>query len=189
MLETARKLSQYRVRPMLLEDVDQVSAIEALCFPLPWPAESYRRDIRYGGPSRYIVAEWMANEPRIAGFAGCWLIEDEVHISTLAVHPDHRSIGLGEYLLASLLRLAIERNASTATLEVRVSNFAAQSLYLKYGFRITGRRRRYYRDNGEDAFIMTIESLDGEKYLSFFQRRWQRLMAQREEQHKGSLDE
>ena len=169
----------FRVRAMQLEDVDQVSAVEGLCFPLPWPAETYRRDLRYQGSTHYLVVERLPQaetEPgEVVGFCGYWLISGEVHISTIGVHPDYRGFGLGEYLLVSLLSEGMESGADSATLEVRVSNHAAQKLYRKYGFEPNGRRRRYYRDNHEDALLMGIESLTGEDYRALLLGHWQEL--------------
>jgi len=161
---------------MRLGDVDQVAAVERLCFLLPWPAETYRRDLRHNGDSHYLIVEHQGAAPRIVGFGGYWLISDEAHISTLGVHPDYRRLGLGEYLLASMLLEAMGRGAHLATLEVRVSNVAAQALYCKYGFRVVRRRRRYYRDNNEDAFIMDIESIRSGSYEALFARRWDQLV-------------
>lgn len=164
---------------MVLEDVDQVVAVEKLSFPLPWPADTYRRDLSYNGPARYLVVERVSpigEDAQVVGFCGYWLIDSEAHVSTIGVHPDFRGLGLGEYLFASMLAEATERRATSATLEVRVSNFAAQRLYRKYGFEPTGRRRRYYRDNHEDALLMGVESIDGEPYAKQFGRLWQDLM-------------
>jgi ribosomal-protein-alanine N-acetyltransferase len=85
---------------------------------------------------------------------------DEAHICTIAVHPERRREGLGELLLLALLDQGLERGARQATLEVRVSNLAAQGLYQKYGFEIVSVRKRYYSDSGEDAYIMTTPPLD-----------------------------
>jgi len=98
--------------------------------------------------------------PAVVGYGGLWLWLDEAHISTIAVHPDWRGRGLGELLLLAMLERSIELKAAQATLEVRVSNQVAQNLYRKYEFEIVGIRRRYYRDNGEDAYIMTVPALD-----------------------------
>ncbi len=83
----------------------------------------------------------------------------EAHISTLAVHPEHRRRGLGELMLLHILDQASELGSEFVTLEVRMSNRAAQELYDKYGFRGVGRRRRYYTDNAEDALLMTLSDL------------------------------
>ncbi|MCL5998270.1 MAG: ribosomal protein S18-alanine N-acetyltransferase [Chloroflexi bacterium] len=94
----------------------------------------------------------------VIGFAGMWMFVDEAHVSTIASHVSWRGHGVGELLLLSLLREAQQRNALFATLEVRVSNLVAQNLYRKYGFAEVGKRKHYYRDNGEDALIMTVEN-------------------------------
>jgi ribosomal-protein-alanine N-acetyltransferase len=97
---------------------------------------------------------------RITGFAGFWLVEDEAHIGTLALHPAWRGRGLGEQLLAALLRRAADLGARLVTLEVRAGNHVAQRLYRKYGFEEVGRRKAYYRDNHEDALLMTAQMDD-----------------------------
>ncbi len=101
---------------------------------------------------------------RVVGYAGLWLMVNEAHITTIAVAPEYQGRGLGELLLIALIDKAIELNACCLTLEVRVSNYVAQSLYRKYTFRETGMRRRYYSDNGEDAHIMTTEDVDSEHF-------------------------
>jgi ribosomal-protein-alanine N-acetyltransferase len=88
-----------------------------------------------------------------------WLMVDEAHITTFAVHPAWRRQRIGERLLLAFLDLARDRHAREATLEVRLSNLAARRLYEKYGFRPVGLRPRYYSDNNEDALIMTTEPL------------------------------
>ncbi|HLI26020.1 MAG TPA: ribosomal protein S18-alanine N-acetyltransferase [Chloroflexota bacterium] len=101
---------------------------------------------------------------RVVGYAGLWLMVNEAHITTIAVAPEYQGRGLGELLLLSLIDKAIELGAQYVTLEVRVSNYVAQNLYRKYTFRQTGLRKRYYSDNGEDAYIMTTEALDSPQF-------------------------
>jgi ribosomal-protein-alanine N-acetyltransferase len=96
----------------------------------------------------------------IVAYGGIWLMVDEAHITTFAVHPRYRRRRIGERLLLAMFALSIDRHAREATLEVRLSNLAARRLYEKYGFRPVGIRPRYYSDNGEDALIMTTEPLD-----------------------------
>jgi ribosomal-protein-alanine N-acetyltransferase len=113
----------------------------------------------------------------ILGFAGMWLAFDEAHITTIGVDPDFRGRGLGELLLVALFDEAFRRHANWLTLEVRVSNTAAQALYHKYGFHEQGRRKRYYSDNNEDALIMWSESLADPSYQSTIERLRDRLVA------------
>lgn len=101
---------------------------------------------------------------RVVGYAGIWLMVNEAHITTIAVAPEYQGKGLGELLLVALIDKSIELGALCVTLEVRVSNHVAQSLYRKYTFRQTGMRKHYYSDNGEDAHIMTTEDLDSEHF-------------------------
>ena len=111
-------------------------------------------------PGTTLTAAEEVEMRRVVGYSGLWLMVNEAHITTIAVAPEYQGRGLGELLLISLIDKAIELNALCLTLEVRVSNHVAQSLYRKYTFRETGLRRRYYSDNGEDAHIMTTEDVD-----------------------------
>jgi ribosomal-protein-alanine N-acetyltransferase len=116
----------------------------------------------------------------IVGFAGLWLTLDEAHVTTIAVHPDHRGRGLGELLLVSLIDIAYDIGARFMTLEVRVSNRVAQNLYRKYGFEGRGIRRRYYSDNHEDALIMRTSELASPSYRRRFMELKTALMARLE---------
>ncbi len=107
----------------------------------------------------------------IIGFAGFWLIAGEAHITNIAVREIYRRCGIGELLLISMIDLAAELNAHMITLEVRASNTAAQSLYCKYGFNEVGLRHKYYRDNKEDAVLMSLENIT----LALFQAQLQQL--------------
>ena len=107
----------------------------------------------------------------IVGYAGLWLMVDEGHVTTIGVHPDHRGKGAGELLFLGLVDIAAEMKAARVTLEVRVSNQPAQALYRKYGLEVAGVRKRYYSDNGEDAYIMWSEPVTA----PHFQERIRRL--------------
>lgn len=97
---------------------------------------------------------------RVVGYAGLWLMVDEAHITTIAVHPRYRNYGLGELLLLRLIDVAYDIGARWLTLEVRASNTLAQALYAKYCFREMGVRKRYYSDDGEDALVMWTDPID-----------------------------
>jgi ribosomal-protein-alanine N-acetyltransferase len=96
----------------------------------------------------------------VVGVIVVWLVLDEAHIATLSVHPDYRGHGIGQALVATSLAAAIRKKMVSATLEVRAGNQVAQQLYKHFHFEVAGRRPRYYRDNNEDALIMTINHLD-----------------------------
>src|SRR4029077_15371328 len=93
---------------------------------------------------------------------------DEAHITTIGVRPALRGHGYGELLFATLLEISMNVGARRATLEVRVSNQPAQSLYRKYGFRVEGVRRRYYSDNNEDALIMWSDRLAAPEFIELY---------------------
>lgn len=101
---------------------------------------------------------------RVAGYAGLWLMVDEAHVTTIAVHPKYRGEGLGELLLLEMIDTALAIGARWLTLEVRKSNQVAQALYEKYTFKEMGIRRRYYSDDGEDALVMWTEPIDSDSF-------------------------
>ncbi len=173
----------YIVEPMRWDDIAAVMEIERESFPLPWSSYTYRHELTENKHSYYIVIRsrvpevdrrvWWKRLLRlgalpIVGYGGFWLIADEAHISTLAVAQKHRGKGLGELLLVHMIEQAMSMSAVMVTLEVRVSNHVAQSLYQKYGFVVTGTRLRYYRDNDEDAHIMTVERIASPEYRKKF---------------------
>ena len=140
------------IAAMRLEDLEEVQRIEEASFTTPWPPNAYRSELLTNRLASYLVARIGE---RIVAYGGMWLMVDEAHITTFAVHPAWRRQRLGERLLLAFLDLARDRHAREATLEVRLSNLPARRLYEKYGFRPVGVRPRYYSDNNEDALIMT----------------------------------
>ena len=106
----------------------------------------------------------------VVGFAGIWVMVDEAHITNIAMRESYRRQGVGELLLISIIDLAIKLSSRYITLEVRASNTAAQSLYLKHGFTQVGLRRGYYTDNGEDAILMTTENTTSAPFQAQFQQ-------------------
>jgi [ribosomal protein S18]-alanine N-acetyltransferase len=146
------------IRPMTVADLASVQLIERASFTTPWPPQAYRQELEANRLAAYLVG-LIGGE--VVAYGGIWLMVDEAHVTTFAVHPRYRRRRIGERLLLSLLDLSVDRHAREATLEVRLSNLAARRLYEKYGFRPVGIRPRYYSDNGEDALIMTTEPLAG----------------------------
>lgn len=147
--------SEYIIRRMTERDVDGVAAVETATFPTPWSRDAFESEMR-NVAARYLVAE---RDGEIIGYAGAWIILDESHITNIAVKKEHRGQGIGRALTAGLLQYLSNLGASYATLEVRRSNEVAQSLYISLGFVKLGVRKRYYEDNGEDAFIMVCDHL------------------------------
>ena len=144
------------IRRMTLDDLAQVVAIDKASFSLPWPERSFRFEITDNPASRAWVVEL---DGRIVGVIVAWLLVDEAHIATIATHPDFRRQGIAGRLLTHALQSMMNEGALTSVLEVRESNAAAQEMYRKFGFEESGRRPRYYKDNGEDAILMMLSDL------------------------------
>ncbi|HOG45528.1 MAG TPA: ribosomal protein S18-alanine N-acetyltransferase [Anaerolineae bacterium] len=169
----------FYVEPMQQSDVATVATIERRVFTMPWSSNAYSYELRANPLSHYFVARARALkrgldarglDPSVIGYGGFWLMLDEAHVCTLGVHPDWRQRGVGELLLSTMIGEAARLNAHVVTLEVRVSNQAAQNLYQKYGFAAVGLRRGYYSDNQEDALIMTTEPIHTPAYESRYNR-------------------
>ena len=82
---------------------------------------------------------------KLVGYCGVWIVIDEAHITNIAILPGYRGKRLGEALMRKVIEIVKERGAKTMTLEVRVSNMIAQSLYRKFGFQAGGIRKGYYQ--------------------------------------------
>ena len=144
------------IRRMTLADVEQVIAIDRASFPLPWPERSFRFEVQENEASRSWVAEV---DGAVAGMIVAWLMVDEAHIATIATHPNQRRQGIASALLRHAIAHMKGEGARTAFLEVRAGNTPAQAMYRALGFVETGRRPRYYKDNSEDAILMTLGEL------------------------------
>ena len=164
----------FTIRPMRQDDLAQVRAIDQASFTMPWPESAYNYELNQNPLSLLWVAVHNAatgvdqESQLILGMVVVWMILDEAHIATIAVHPEYRNKGIAQCLLAEALKGALGHGAREATLEVRTSNIAALKLYKRFRFEIVGERRRYYRDNNEDALIMTVSELDN-NYLAWLE--------------------
>jgi ribosomal-protein-alanine N-acetyltransferase len=155
-------------RRMQAVDIPQVKALDKLSFSLPWPESAFQYEVNENSASRCWVAEvrQTGGVGSIAAILVLWLIIDEVHIGTLAVHPQYRRMGLAEALMRLGLIEAGQEGARAAYLEVRAGNQPAISLYEKMGFIPVTVRPRYYHDNNEDAVLMNLEPDAFEKLIT-----------------------
>src|SRR4051812_37992981 len=193
---------------MQMQDIEEVSRIERRSFSNPWPMAAYRRELRRPEQNAYFVlraipvpheqdprqsrvkflesilpgrrGEPNLEEPHLAGYVGMWQLYDETHITTIAVDTPYRGRGFGELLLLTAFAEAIARGSVWLSLEVRVSNDHAQSLYRKYGMTVYGLRPGYYTDNHEDAMVMWSRSLRDETYAAELQALRMQLQARLE---------
>ncbi|WP_054635904.1 ribosomal protein S18-alanine N-acetyltransferase [Thalassobacillus sp. C254] len=141
------------VRFMTVEDIDGVLEVEQDSFTLPWSRAAFESELTSNQFAHYLVADC---EEEIVGYCGVWVVIDDAHITNIAVHSNHRGKSIGELLLANALEMAKSYGALRMSLEVRVTNHVAQSLYKKYGFQPGGIRKNYYTDNLEDALVMWV---------------------------------
>jgi ribosomal-protein-alanine N-acetyltransferase len=147
---------KFAIRGMRIEDVPAAHELDKLSFTLPWPERSLRFEVTDNPSARCWVAEL---DDRLIGMLVLWMIVDEAHIATLATHPDFRRQGIAEQLLITALEKTHAEGAQSVLLEVRAGNKNAQALYRKFGFEEVSRRERYYKDNNEDAVLMTLRRL------------------------------
>ena len=165
------------VRKARAADAAAIAELEKECFARPWSFESVLYDLTENEKAVYVVAELAegqagaveqvvadgdgqvsvsgaASGSRICGYAGMWIVAGEGQITNVAVTKTARRMHAATAILDELFELAADTGAESFTLEVRVSNEPAISLYKGFGFREAGVRKGYYEDNGEDALIM-----------------------------------
>lgn len=143
-------MADVKIRRMTWLDVEEVTQVEEASFSIPWTKDAFMNEMLRNEQAIYFVA---VHDKRVVGFVGVWQIVDEGHITNIGVLPEFRGQGIGNQLLAELVAFAKSKGLVGLTLEVRVSNVGAQKLYEQFGFMQAGRRRRYYQDNNEDAYI------------------------------------
>jgi ribosomal-protein-alanine N-acetyltransferase len=150
---------QTEIRRMMRKDLDEVLAIEKMCFPAPWSRVLFEQEFQF--PQAHLLAAADPEAPeRIRGYLCFWLVAEEIHILNLAVHPQWRQQGIGGRLLEYVVEYSRAKGAEEIYLEVRRSNYRAISLYRRFHFQPRGIRPRYYQDSGEDAIIMGLRLAD-----------------------------
>jgi ribosomal-protein-alanine N-acetyltransferase len=148
------------IRKMTMEDIAAVVELDQISFSLPWPERSFRFELTGNPAARCWIAE---ADGRVVGMLVAWLFVDEAHIATIATHPNYRRLGIARRLLTYTLQAAMREGVQSSFLEVRESNLPAQEMYRKFGYIEVGRRKRYYRDNNEDAILMNLERINADR--------------------------
>jgi ribosomal-protein-alanine N-acetyltransferase len=162
---------EFCIERMTTADLVEVMHIDAASFPKPWPEPSWRHEIEANANARCFVARTITPRPsfwqrlfgktqahsEVLGIVVLWIVFEEAHIANIAVRPDARGRHIGDALMRTCEQHARDAGCTRMLLEVRVSNAPAQNLYRKYGFKVIGRRPRYYTDNHEDALVMVAE--------------------------------
>lgn len=148
-------LTPLQLQTATLEHLPQIVELDQVCLGGLWTLDGYKRELE--SPNSSLLSLSISLNPSLVKIIGCgcfWAILEEAHITLIAIHPDYQGRGLGQFLLYALLKDAVVRQLERATLEVRVSNDVAISLYQKFGFQVAGRRKGYYQQTGEDALIL-----------------------------------
>lgn len=147
------------IRPFEPADIPAAVALEEANQPRPWTVGMFEDELGRDNRS-YLVADVGG----MAGFGGVMVIGDEAHVTNLLVSPDRRRQGIGQRLMARLVRDAVEMGACHLTLEVRSQNTAARRLYHRFGLVPVGVRPGYY--DGEDALIMWAHDIDSHQFAA-----------------------
>lgn len=156
------EVMKIKILPMEKSDVEKVMAIEQKAYgDHHWSKDSF-----YGELSNELAHYYSAFDlnDNLIGYIGAWQMFEECHITTLAVALELKRKKIGEALLVNLIEDCLKNEIKYITLEVRVSNTAAISLYEKYGFKSLGTRKGYYQNNNEDALIMWTENIFWDKF-------------------------
>jgi ribosomal-protein-alanine N-acetyltransferase len=140
-----------------------VLRIEALVYPRPWSLGLFLSELGLRTTRTYLVARVG---PSVVGYAGLLLAAGDGHVTTVAVDPDWHRHGIATRMLLALARNGVERGCTSLTLEVRVGNEGAQSLYRRFGFVPAGIRKGYYQETNEDAIVMWAHDVDLPAYAS-----------------------
>lgn len=155
-------------RQMERADLETVKSIDKIAFPNPWPENAFQYELEKNTNARLWVGEFQDGEKlTIIALAVIWIILDEAHIGTFAIHPGYQKRGFGQQFLAFICKKLIYEKITKIFLEVRQSNNAAIHLYEKLGFTIDGERKHYYRDNNETAILMSAPIKNKDFYDQF----------------------
>ncbi|MEN8238565.1 MAG: ribosomal protein S18-alanine N-acetyltransferase [Actinomycetota bacterium] len=147
------------IRPMARSDIPAVAELESEIYDQPWPPRVFFDELAMEN-RRYLVATDDAD--LILGYCGLLIVEEDAHVTTIAVAPRSRGHHLGTRLMLEMVDAALDAHTRHLTLEVRVSNDPAQKLYERFGFEPVGRRKNYYKD--EDALVMWATDIDTGEY-------------------------
>jgi ribosomal-protein-alanine N-acetyltransferase len=170
-------------------DISTVQEIEREIFATPWPRNAYYRELASRSSAHYVILRQEGNvdrpdsfrsselDPSIIGYGGMWRMYDEAHVTTIGVRHDLQHQGYGRALFAGLVQAAYDMGAKWVTLEVRTTNENAMRMYEAFGFKVIGRRKGYYTDNGEDAIVMWSDSIHSPRFRRAYEANLERIEA------------
>ncbi len=149
------------IHPMRRRHLKGIMAIERQVYPRPWSPNLFLSEMADPRNRSYLVAKLGKD---VVGYGGIMSYGDEAHVTTIAVDPRHHRRKIGTRLLYELIQEGLRMGAQAISLEVRVSNWGAQRLYSRFGFRPVGVRKGYYQETGEDALVMWADDVRSRDY-------------------------
>lgn len=147
-------VDELEITRMRRRHLRKVMSIESRVYPRPWSTSLFLSELAQRATRTYLVAR-LGGE--VVGYAGMMYTTNEAHVTNIAVDPTYHGRRIGTRLLLTIITEAIARGAEVISLEVRVSNFVAQNMYVKFGFSVAGTRKGYYIETNEDAYVMVVE--------------------------------
>lgn len=147
-------MDEYIIREMNECDLPGILRLEVVSFPTPWTEWMFRAQLGFGDMAINLV---LLDGNVIAGYTTALTAHDEIHLLSIAVLPGSRRHGYGRALLDEVIERGMSRGGTRVFLEVREGNEGAMAFYSGVGFRVIGKRKKYYIDTGEDAFVMELE--------------------------------
>lgn len=163
----ANRAIEVRFSPLTKRDMPVVLRIEELTFPEPWSAQIFASELALKDQRSYQLARVGR---RVAGYFGLMFVDDDAHVTTVAVAPELQGRGFGTALMLQIVRTALEHDSRNLSLEVATGNTRAQSLYRSFGLGPIGVRKRYYPATGEDAIVMMVRDIPSASYARRLER-------------------
>lgn len=164
---TEHEAPDIEITPMRRRHIRGVMAIERQVYPRPWSPSLFLSEIHAGRTRTYLVA---VQGTAVIGYGGVMCYAEEAHVTTIAVDPEQQRRKIGTRVLYELIKEAREMGAASVSLEVRMSNWGAQRMYGKFGFRPVGVRKNYYQETGEDALVMWADDIRTSAYSRLLDR-------------------
>lgn len=153
----------YCIRRMYLSDLDRVAELDPIVFgEMHWTRNIFAGELSNPNAVYFVAANKNSDKP--LGYGGAWLVLDEMHIMTLGTDPEYRRKKIAESIIIALITYAIEAGIKSISLEVRLSNAAAQKLYARYAFQQQGIRKNYYESDGESALILWTPDIQSDEF-------------------------
>lgn len=158
---------ELEIQRMRRRHLKGVMAIERQVYPRPWSPNLFLAEMNEQRDRLYLVAR---QDRDVVGYGGLMVNGEEGHVTTIAVDPEHQRHKVATRLMYELIQGALRLGATAVSLEVRVTNWGAQRMYGRFGFRPVGIRKNYYQETNEDALIMWTDDIRTPVYAARLER-------------------